>query len=111
MSARRIGCERLGARWRCHTASDLCALLSLPGDDGCPIDCAATVPAELLERLEARGVRLAAGGNGVLHVNGAPMSTTERRAVRLLRPALHAALLAREPQPPAAETAATDERS
>ena len=109
MTRSRIGCERIGTRWRCHTAADLLALLGGEDDVATPIDCDADVVVALLDHLEARGVHLApGGGDDLLHVVAGILTTTERRAVRHLRRELHAALLARDAQPPAAETAATE---
>ena len=96
MSTRRIGCVRRGGRWHAYTAADLLALLGGDEDVATPIDVADDVPAELLARLEARGGTLAPAGHEMLHVMGEPMTRAEARAVRLLRSALHAALLGRE---------------
>ena len=99
---RPLGCVRRGGRWHAYTAADLIALLSLPaGELPAPIDCDDIVVAELLERLEARGVELAPAGHDVLHVMGEPMTRTEARAVKRLRRELHAALLARHAAGPA----------
>jgi len=96
LSDRPIGCVRRGGRWHAYSAADLLALLGLEGDDETLVDCDDDVPAALLARLEARGVTLAPGGHDVLHVGGAPMSTAEARAVKVLRRALHRVLLDRE---------------
>jgi hypothetical protein len=106
----RIGCERRGDHWHCHTAADLLALLNLQ-DDGAPIDCADAVVTALLEHLARRGIHLAPGGHDLLHVTGAPMTAAEARAVRLLRRELHALLLIRSDTQPGRGDAARTERS